>query len=360
MALKTSIFTDDNGGISCHISADYFAICIPYSPSNLSVKINKYINEINNYDIPFQCSLNFGLYVIDDTSLPMETILARAALAQRSIKRNNVKRYAFYNETMQDTLSNEQSITAMMNTALHEHQFEVYLQPQYSLKTGEIIGSEALVRWIHPEKGFIQPEIFMPIFEKTGFISKIDEYVLEHTCEILSKWISSGKKTLPISVNISRKDIYNPKLFRILMKLSDRYSIPSSLLKLEIKESSYLENPEQFISITKSLKNLGFPIEVDNFGTGYSSLNLLREVEVNALKINIISLFRTPGETQNEENILRHIVGMAKDLNIDIVAKCVETKEQENSLFNLGCDFVQGYYYAKPMPVSSFEKLTNT
>ncbi|MEA4815630.1 MAG: EAL domain-containing protein [Lachnospiraceae bacterium] len=359
MGSKTSVFMEDNGGTACHISADYFAVCIPYSPSNLSIKLNKYIDEINNYDVPFQCSLNFGLYVIDDPSLPAETMLARAALAQRAIKRNNVKRYAFYNNTMRDALINEQSITGMMNDALHKHQFEIYLQPQYNLKTGQIIGSEALVRWIHPEKGFMSPDIFMPIFEKTGFISKVDEYVWEHVCKILNGWISSGKTTVPISVNVSRKDIYNPKLFRILMKLSEKYSIPSYLLKLEIKENSYLDNPDQFVSITKSLKNFGFPIEMDDFGTGYSSLNLLRDVDVNALKLNIMSLFRIPEETQSEENILKHIINMANDLNIGIIAKCVETKEQENSLLSLGCNFVQGYYYAKPMPVSSFEELIN-
>ena len=356
IASKTEIFTGDEGGTSCHISSDYFAVCIPYSPSILTEKMSDYINEINRYDLPFECSLNFGLYIIEDTSLPIDVILDRAALAQREIKNNSIKRYAFYTEEMHMELQNERLITGIMNESIEKGQFDIYLQPQYNLKTGEIEGAEALVRWNHPEKGLISPETFIPIFEKTGFILKLDEYVWERTFQVLRSWGDSGKNLVPVSVNIAYSSLFCSELFKTLAGLSAKYDIPPEFFKLELNENIH-SVLDQVAPIVKTLKDFGFSIELDDFGSGFLSVNPFGGINTNALKLDIKSLGANYDELGKTKTVLKRILEICKDLNISVIAKCVETKEQSETLIELGFELAQGYYYAKPMNVSDFGKL---
>ncbi|MEG0216548.1 MAG: EAL domain-containing protein, partial [Hungatella sp.] len=257
---------------------------------------------------------------------------------------------------MSATLTMEQEITNDMKYALENGQFEIYLQPQYNIHTKLPCGAEALVRWMHPKKGMLSPGIFIPIFERNGFITKLDYYVWEQACRCLHEWILQGIKPYPISVNVSRVDLYNPKLVETFLELVDRYEIEPRLLNLELTESAYTDNPIAMKKMMERLQEHGFLIMMDDFGSGYSSLSLLKDILVDVLKIDMQFLSKTeiPGRG---ENIIASVIRMAKWLNIPVIAEGAESGDQVDFLRSVGCDFVQGYYFARPMPVSDYEQL---
>ncbi|MEG0179349.1 MAG: EAL domain-containing protein, partial [Oscillospiraceae bacterium] len=263
---------------------------------------------------------------------------------------------AYYNENMSAVLNIEQEITNEMNYALQNGQFEVYLQPQYNIHTNLSCGAEALVRWIHPKKGIIAPSEFVPIFERNGFITKMDYFVWEQVCKKLHEWKLQGINPSPISVNISRVNIYNPNLVAMLLELVSRYEIEPSLLDLELTESAYTDNPTAMKKVMAQLQGYGFTIMMDDFGSGYSSLALLKDIAIDVLKIDMLFLANTdiPGRG---ENIVASVIRMAKWLKIPVIAEGAETIEQVNFLRSVGCDYVQGYYFARPMPIKDYETL---
>ena len=212
-----------------------------------------------------------------------------------------------------------------------------------------------LVRWIDPERGMILPGDFIPVFEQNGFIMKLDYYVWEKTCQLLRRWLDEGRNPYPISVNVSRVSLYNPRLAEVLGDLVKQYDIPPRLLQLELTESAYTTNQQSTKAIMSTLQQMGFCILMDDFGSGYSSLNVLKDIEVDVLKIDMKFLSNTENEARSE-NILAAVVRMAKWLNLPVIAEGVERKEQVLFLRSIGCEFVQGYYFAKPMPVEDFEK----
>ena len=241
-----------------------------------------------------------------------------------------------------------------MESALRNSEFEIYLQPQFDRSTNELIGAEALVRWASPTKGLIEPADFIPIFERTGFITNLDKYVLERTCAIIRKWLNKGINTVPIAVNISRTDIYDPNLCRNILSCVKKYELTPECIKLEITESAYNDSPQQIIEVTKDLQAHGFKVEMDDFGTGYSSLNMLKDIPVNVLKLDMDFL-----AIRNEESgpfILHSVIKMAKGLGMDVIAEGVETPEQADFMLKVDCRFQQGYFYSKPIPSDEFEK----
>ncbi|MEG1800793.1 MAG: EAL domain-containing protein, partial [Oscillospiraceae bacterium] len=280
----------------------------------------------------------------------------RATLAAKTCKGNYVDFYAYYTESMSSALASEQAITNEMNFALENGQFQIYLQPQYNIHTNSPCGAEALVRWFHPQKGMLSPGVFIPVFERNGFISKLDYYVWEQACKCLHAWKLKGLVPYPISVNISRVNIYNPNLVSLLLELVKRYELEPSLLKLELTESAYTDSPIAMKKIMSQLQKLGFTIMMDDFGSGYSSLSMLKDILVDVLKIDMTFLSKTeiPGRG---ENIIASVIRMAKWLSIPVIAEGAETAEQVDFLRSVGCDYVQGYYFARPMPVAEYEKL---
>ncbi|MEG2117881.1 MAG: EAL domain-containing protein, partial [Clostridia bacterium] len=239
---------------------------------------------------------------------------------------------------------------------LESGQFQIYLQPQYNIHTNIPCGAESLVRWFHPQKGMMSPSEFIPVFERNGFITKLDYYVWEQACKCLNKWMKSGIKPYPLSVNVSRVNIYNPNLVETLLELVNRYQIEPSLLNLELTESAYTDNPVAMKKIMSRLQSNGFIIMMDDFGSGYSSLSLLKDIMIDILKIDMRFLSKTevPGRG---ENIIASVIRMAKWLNIPVIAEGAETIEQVDFLRSVGCDYVQGYYFARPMPICDYEKL---
>lgn len=334
--------------------ADIFYLCFLYSEENVTKMISYIETILSKYQIDFRIIPYFGLYIIMNHDMPINLMCDRTNLAIRTIKGNYMKRVAYYDDTLRKEMLWEQEIINQMGHALEEGQFEVYLQPQCNIQSGRPISAEALVRWIHPEKGMISPNEFIPIFERNGFIMKLDAYVWEQVCILLRKWINDGWDPHPISVNVSRINLYNPKLCDILIALVEKYELPPSLLELEITESAYADNQNLLIEIMEQLQKYGFTVLMDDFGSGYSSLNMLKEAVVDMLKLDLVFL---SGKDKFDRggNILASIVRMAKWLNLSVIAEGVETKQQADFLRSVGCYIAQGYYYARPMPVKDYE-----
>ncbi|MEG1758216.1 MAG: EAL domain-containing protein [Oscillospiraceae bacterium] len=338
------------------IESDVFALCMPNRAEYVDRMVRNSKEELAQFNVNYDIVPSIGMYIIEDIEISVEEMYNRATLAAKTRKGNYVDYYAFYDESMSASLSNEQEITNEMNYALENEQFVVYLQPKYNIHTNLPCGAEALVRWQHPKKGMILPGEFIPIFERNGFIGKLDYYVWERTCRYLHDWISRGFEIYPISVNVSRVNIYNPNLVDTLTELVGRYQLDPSMLNLELTESAYTDNPTAMKKAMAQLQSHGFSIMMDDFGNGYSSLSLLKDILIDALKIDMqfLSVSEFPGRG---ENIIASVIRMAKWLGIPVIAEGAEKIEQVEFLRSVGCDYVQGYYYARPMPVMDYEQL---
>lgn len=346
------------GGICARFNADDFALLYPQSfiDSDAVNEIHRKIREYGKKFSSISCSI--GRYIVDDLSLPVSAMYDRALLALYSIKGDFEKRSAQYNESMRTKLLLEQEVINEMQDALASGQFEPWLQPQYNHATGAIIGAEALTRWRHPVKGMVAPYLFIPIFERNGFIYELDKYIWEQCCILLKKWIDEGQTLLPVSVNVSRYDALRADFFETITGIVHKYEIPSELFRIEITESAFTEASEQLVNVIKRLIDSGFTLEIDDFGSGYSSLNTLKDVPAQVLKLDM-RFFSKTDNADRSGNIVESIVRMAKWLGMSSVAEGVEEKEQADYLRSIGCYYIQGYYYAKPMPVEDYEKLLN-
>ena len=300
--------------------------------------------------------MRWGIYEITDRTLPVEQMCDRAMLAVNSIKGQYNRHFALYDEHMRDRLLREQFITDEMEKALAEKQFLVYLQPKYSVSEDRLVGAEALVRWRHPTQGFMSPGDFIPLFEKNGFITRLDQYMWERVCELISEWKRKGYPLLPVSVNVSRADVYRADLIDTLMRITEKHGIEPELLHLEITESAYTDNPGQIISTVDQLRELGFVIEMDDFGSGYSSLNMLNQMKLDILKLDM-KFIQTETAKPLDQGILRFIVSLARWMNLSVVAEGVETREQLDRLREIGCDYVQGYFFSRPLPSAEYEQM---
>lgn len=301
-------------------------------------------------------SFSIGRYVVDDLSLSVSTMYDRAVTACSTVKERFNTNVAYFNDSMKDKEDSEQQIVSEMGTALEEGQFEPWFQPQYNHDSGALIGAEALVRWRHPERGILAPGFFIHIFEKNGFIYELDKYIWEQVCIDLRKWIDQGEKPLPVSVNISRYDVYKEDLISTISNLVGKYNIPIDILRLEITESAFAIDDDKIITIVQELVDMGFTVEIDDFGSGYSSLNTLKDVPAQIIKLDM-GFLDSKGDTSRGGNIIESMVRMSKWLDMSIIAEGVETKRQADFLKSIGCFYVQGYLYAKPMPREEFEEL---
>lgn len=339
------------------VEADIFCICMPYRNEQMLVEFVRYFRmRIGQYNLEYDIVPTFGIYVIDDRELSIDSMYDRANLAAKKCKGNYIRNYAFYTSDMSEELVKEQRIVNSMKSALDGNEFVLYLQPKYGLQENTIEGAEVLVRWLSPSRGMVSPGEFIPIFERNGFITKLDYYVWEKTCQLIAKWLEEGRNPEPVSVNISRVSLYNPRLVEIICGLVEKYQISPHLLQLELTESAYTNNPQAIREMMEKFQKAGFSILMDDFGSGYSSLNVLKDIAVDILKIDMKFLSDTDKQGRSE-NILASVVRMAKWLNMPVVAEGVERREQVDFLRSIGCEYVQGYYFAKPMPVNEYEEL---
>ncbi len=352
--IRTSIAWD---GVAGRYQGDVFSILYAYHKEQDIIDYMEGLNNQFTFPEAAKCgsTLSFGIYKILDTDIPIRLMCDRARLAKKEIKGNALRNYAVYDDVIRLQMREQAEIESEMQAALDHHEFVMYLQPKYDLRTEKICGAEALVRWIHPTRGIRMPGDFLPLFENNGFVKKLDEYMWESAARYLSALQERGIN-LPISVNISRLHVNTTRLREVLTKLTDKYSILPGTLELEITENLFMEDVNELYATMMELKNAGFVIEMDDFGSGYSSLNMLRSAPVDVIKIDRFFLDEIMS-TKRGRIIVENSIVMSKQLGMTVVAEGVETREQVDFLQSAGCDIAQGYYYSKPITVEEFEKL---
>lgn len=346
---------DDDDRVYGRVAGDSFALCMPGKNFKTASYLIKNGSVLHIKDINYPIVNHIGIYEVEDLSLSVAAMCDRAMLAINSIKDDMQQQIAYYDDRLREELLQEQEILKDLTPAFEEKQFTIYLQPQFCHSTGEIVGAETLVRWNHPEKGIILPYIFIPMMEENGLISKLDRYVWRMACELLKKCERNGKK-ISLSVNISPKDFYYLDLYHEFMSLVQEYGISPSQLKLEITESAVMLDVSKQVALIEKLQAEGFIVEMDDFGSGYSSLNTLKDIPVDILKLDIKFMEKSK-HADRSADILQMVIAMADRLHMPVIAEGVETEEQADFLGSIGCDIIQGYYYAEPMSISEFEAL---
>ena len=303
-----------------------------------------------NYPIQSQA----GAYEVDRAEKDVATMFANARIALSTIEKDDSVHMAFYDDKLRNELLWNQQITAQLADAIRNRDLRPYLQP-IADSDGNIVGCEALVRWIHKDYGFLAPFKFIPSLEKNGLIVEVDKYMWRCACEILSEWKKRGWNIF-ISVNISPKDFYYLDVPQYIKGLVDEYGLDPSQLRVEITESVMVTDADKVVSIMQEFRNNGFIVEMDDFGSGYSSLNMLKSLPVDVLKIDMNFLGKTDNE-QKADTIVKNVINLAMDLGITSLTEGVETLGQYDILADMGCKLFQGYYFSKPVPTNEFEEL---
>ena len=265
------------------------------------------------------------------------------------------QRFAFFEPKMQEKQLWSRSVVENVEAALHQEVFQVYLQPKYSPSDKKIVGAEALARWVNEAGEVIQPDRFISIMEENGLITKLDDYMISHVAKLLSEWTIQGKKVMPISINLSKAHLSQEGLAEHICRLVDAYGPRHELIELEVKEGAFFEEKDILTETVKRLKDYGFGVSLDDFGTGYSSLNSLKDMQLDAVKLDT-GFFRGESDSRRGELIVREVIRMVRGLDMRVVAEGVEKEEQVDFLTESGCDMIQGFYFARPMPVCEFEK----
>ena len=302
----------------------------------------------------FPIIIHMGVYEVTEPDLAPDVMFDRAFMALASIKQEMNVRAACYTDEMRDRVLWSQTISSQLDYAIETGQIQPYLQPQVDAE-GNIEGAEVLVRWIHPEEGFLSPARFIPVFEENGMIARLDTHMWECACRILREWQSRGIDYF-LSVNISPKDFYFVDVFGTISQLVRRYGVDPAKLRLEITEAVMMSDLETRLQIIEKLRASGFLVEMDDFGSGYSSLNMLKDLPVDVLKIDMMFLYKTKNQDK-AQTILEAIINLSSRLGIPSITEGVETVEQLSMLVEMGCRLFQGYYFAKPMPREEFEAL---
>ncbi|MCM1494626.1 MAG: EAL domain-containing protein [Bacteroides sp.] len=344
-----------DGCLYARLVSDCFAILIPkriYQEEKLIESIRETEALISVNDFTFH--IHAGVYEVQPEDDDVSIMCDRANLAIRTIKNNYDKINAYYDEALMNKMINRKHMVNEFDNAIETGQFHMYLQPQV-LTDGRVVGAEALVRWIHPEKGMISPGEFIPVFEDTGLIYRLDMCIWEQAAAKLKEWKEKGREDLHISVNISTKDFYYLDLYKIFTDLVNQYGIKPENLKLEITESSFMVDMDKQLRLITRLQKYGFHVEIDDFGSGYSSLNMLKNLKADVLKLDMGFLHEIE-DRERTRAVLDMVVELAKRLQMTVISEGVEDKKQVDYLTEIGCDMFQGFYFAKPIPVRDFEK----
>lgn len=336
------------------IGGDRFAMLIAkedFHPEQVTGAMSKLQYLIN--DTNYKLHITIGVYEIDDPAQSAQVMCDKANMAMESLQGEYSQMVAYYDRRMLDRMVHEKNVLSEFDHALESGQFKMYLQPQVA-NTGQLTGAEAIVRWHHPTQGIMMPADFIEIIEKRGFIYKLDQCMWEQAAEKLSDWKKRGIENLSISVNVSTKDFYYVDLYREFTSLVEKYDVPPQMLNIEITETVFMNDISAHLKVISRLKEYGFRIEIDDFGSGYSSLNMLKDIEVDMLKIDMAFLEETKNVGRSRI-IIKFIISMAKELGMAVIAEGVRCREHEEFLTEMGCDIFQGYYFAMPIPVEQFE-----
>ncbi|WP_431029935.1 EAL domain-containing protein [Lysinibacillus sp. LZ02] len=315
-------------------------------------RTHRILHTVNNpivvNDMSFFTTLSIGISLYPAHGSTLDILIKNADMAMYKSKENGKNQYTIYNDSMRDEVAETFEISNLLNEAISDNQFELHYQPQVCITSGKIIGVEALVRWIHPTKGFISPAKFIPIAEESGLIIKLGEWILRHACTTRKQWLDEGIDNIRIAVNISLKQFQQPDFIDKVLSILEETGLQGRYLELEITESIAMNNPEEVIKKLQALQHHAIYISIDDFGMGYSSLNYLKRLPIQQLKID--RAFVQDITEENDYAIVKSIITMAQSLGLDVVAEGVETTEQATILNQLNCPVAQGYLYYKPMP----------
>lgn len=346
----------DTGGIVCRREADTFMAYCPHRNDYPEIMDFVTAGMLEEVSAGNRVRLRMGVYTDVDKTIDIERRFDRAKMAADRVKGSFTRNIGQYNNSLHEQQIYAEQLIEDFPAAIEQKQFKVYYQPKFDVRpdTPVLSSAESLVRWMHPELGLISPGVFIPLFEDNGLIERLDKYVWEETARQIREWKDKLNYAIPISVNVSRIDMFDPELPETIRGILREHNLTGQDLLLEVTESAYTQDSEQIIEMVEQLRKMGLKIEMDDFGTGYSSLNMISNLPIDALKLDmqfIRSAFREGGNT----HMLEVIISIADYLSVPVIAEGVETEEQLHALKELGCDIVQGYFFSKPVPASEFE-----
>lgn len=351
------------GELCGRVSADNFVLLLRYQERDeVALRQREADEEITQYmhsyhdrqSVPTCCGICCVEDVMEDLSI--DGFMDRANFARKTVKNGTNANYVYYDESIRNRLREEKDVEGRMLAALENQEFTVFYQPKVDLKTGKIASSESLVRWKSRNGAIIPPDRFIPVFESKFMIDRLDQYVFEKVCRFLSGRIQAGKSVLPVSVNVSRLQFFDQNFIKHYVEIRDRYQIPPELLEIEFTESIAIDNTGLLTRIVEHLTKAGFACSIDDFGKGYSSLSLLKSLPFDELKIDRF-FFAESNDPERDMAVVQGIVEMVHKFNIRTVAEGVESEKQVEMLKQIGCDYVQGYVFYRPMPQEEFELL---
>jgi diguanylate cyclase (GGDEF)-like protein len=341
--------------VTGRMGGDHFGIMVPSIYGKEVVDYILSLESIIKHNENSPVYIEVGVYTVKDRETPISMMYDRANIARGSIEDNMLEKVAFFDEEQYQVMLYEQELCFQLPQALKNEEFFIMIQPQVDTEE-KVLGGEALVRWEHPSKGLMNPGEFVPCFEKNRLIVEVDKYVWESACKQLRRWKDEGRGDLYLSINVSPIDFECIDVYQTLLSDVKKYDINSESLRVEITESTIMKNPVEQIKLIKRLRKAGFYVEMDDFGSGYSSFSMLKDIETDAVKLDMRFLGRTTKQDRAEK-ILIAIVNLVKECSMLVIAEGVETQEQVDFLKEIGCDVFQGFYFGRPKPVKEFEQM---
>ena len=350
VATNLKMIASNKEGIVCRREADTFLLYIKHKNGYEDI-----LEEINSTDENVR--FRMGVYQCVDKKLEIEQRFDRAKHACNMIRDSLTKHIMIYDKKIYEEELFEENLIDSFKKALENEEFLVYYQPKFNVSKDVpyLNSAEALVRWNHPKIGLVSPSIFIPLFERNGLIEQLDHYVWKKVAKDMKEWMEKYNFVVPVSVNVSRIDMYNQNLVQVFKDIILENNIDSSNILLEITESAYADDEAQIIKMVNELRDEGFKIEMDDFGTGYSSLSMIARLPIDVLKIDR-SFVKNASIYPSDIKVLEVIIDIAKYLDVPVIAEGVETKEQVEFIKNLGCDIIQGFYFSKPIQKEEYEK----
>ena len=355
----------ENGETYARISDDNFVCCLfGASDNDITNRINSVFDEFerrNSLYVSYPVFFSAGVCRLEQCvdkygSVNFNVAIDRCNIAKKTIKSMHSNSIAFYDGKIREKALREKDFENAMPTALENHEFMCYIQPKYGAKSRRIEGGEALIRWKSSEFGFVFPNEFIPLAEKNGFVVELDFFILEEVCKAMRHWIDKGIKPVVISVNMSRVHLTHDDFIWRLREIIDKYAIPYEYIELEITETVFSDNADLLLRVMKKLHDIGFQLSIDDFGSGYSSLNMLKDIPADVVKIDR-EFFNGTVNSDKGRAVITAVVDLAQKLDMQVISEGVETLEQVEFLDEINCELIQGYYFAKPMPLKDFEKL---
>ncbi len=355
------------GEYVCRLSAGHFGVLMRSIPPEAAERLVWKWNELTERWLEtegcsFAAALECGVYYVNEPLLDVPSMMAKANAARENMSRTDRNSGAFrvYDTKLEMKLWHERELEDRMEEALRDDEFKMFLQPKYRLSDGTADGAEALCRWIIPGRETLLPGDFIPLFDKNGFIAKLDTYIFERACAFIRRTLDSGKTPVPLSVNLSRVYLEYGSFLKNCRDIWKTYGFPAKLIEFELTETAVSERGGQMAPVLTEIRRAGFRCSIGDFGSGYSSLDLLGDIDVDAVKLDRRFFRHKPGCSDRDIVVIRSIVRLAKELDIQVVAEGVEEKGQADFLRTIGCDLVQGFCYARPVPEEAFSACLET